>query len=102
DFTAEWCLNCKAVKAAVLDKDPVKPMLLGEEVVAISVDLTSRSAPGWQRLSDLGQTGIPTLAVFGPGLPDGPWIANAYTSGQVLDAIERARGADGDSVALAD
>ncbi len=92
DFTAEWCLNCKALKAAVLEKEPVKSVLAGEDVVAITVDLTARSAPGWGRLSDLGQTGIPTLAVFGPGLADGPWIANAYSSGQVLEAIERARG----------
>ncbi|MEL6498179.1 MAG: cytochrome c biogenesis protein CcdA [Planctomycetota bacterium] len=102
DFTAEWCLNCKALKAAVLDVDPVKSELVGDDVVPITVDLTSRSAAGWERLSDLGQTGIPTLAVFGPGLKDGPWIANAYTSGQVLEAIERARGVDGDSVAVAD
>ncbi|MEO1535778.1 MAG: cytochrome c biogenesis protein CcdA, partial [Planctomycetota bacterium] len=46
DFTAEWCLNCKALKAAVLDKEPVKSVLVGEGVVPITVDLTSRSAPG--------------------------------------------------------
>ncbi|MEO1718200.1 MAG: hypothetical protein AAFR76_13950, partial [Planctomycetota bacterium] len=96
------CLNCKALKAAVLDVDPVKSVLVGDDVVPITVDLTSRSAAGWERLSDLGQTGIPTLAVFGPGLTDGPWIANAYTPGQVLEAIERARGVNGDSVAVAD
>lgn len=99
DFTAEWCLNCKALKAAVLENEPVKSVLAGEDVVAITVDLTSRSAPGWERLSGLGQTGIPTLAVFGPGLGEGPWVANAYTSGQVLEAIERARGGE---VAAAD
>ncbi|MEO1584006.1 MAG: thioredoxin family protein [Planctomycetota bacterium] len=99
DFTAEWCLNCKALKRAVLNVDPVKPELMSDDVVAVTVDLTVRSAPGWQRLSDLGQTGIPTLAVFGPGLPDGPWISNGYTSEQVLGAIEAARG---DSVAIAD
>jgi thiol:disulfide interchange protein len=82
--------------------DPVKSVLVGDDVIAITVDLTSRSAAGWERLSDLGQTGIPTLAVFGPGLADGPWIANAYTSGQVLEAIERARGESGGSVAAAD
>ncbi|MEM8758473.1 MAG: cytochrome c biogenesis protein CcdA, partial [Planctomycetota bacterium] len=100
DFTAEWCLICKSLKASVLDVEPVKPVLLGEGVVPITVDLTARSAPGWEKLRELGQTGIPTLAVFGPGLPDGPWISNAYTPGQVLDAIERARG-DGPAVSPA-
>ena len=91
DFTAEWCLNCKALKAAVLNVEPVKGRLMAEDVVAFEVDLTSRSAPGWERLRDLGQTGIPTLAVFGPGQEQGPWISNAYGPGQVLDAIEGAK-----------
>ncbi|MGP1271970.1 MAG: thioredoxin family protein [Phycisphaerales bacterium] len=92
DFTAEWCLNCKALKRTVLDVDPVKPLLLGDGVVPVIVDLTARSAPGWEKLRELGQTGIPTLAVFGPGLPDGPWLSNAYTPGQVVEAIGRASG----------
>jgi thiol:disulfide interchange protein len=92
DFTAEWCLNCKALKAAVLNVEPVKGRLLEEDVVAFEVDLTARSAPGWAKLRELGQTGIPTLAVFGPGLPGGPWIANVYSSGQVVSALENAVG----------
>lgn len=90
DFTAEWCLNCKALKAAVLNVEPVKGRLMSEDVVAFEVDLTSRSAPGWQKLRDLGQTGIPTLAVFGPGQDAGPWVANAYGPSQVMGAIEGA------------
>lgn len=90
DFTAEWCLNCKALKAAVLNVEPVKGRLMSEDIVAFEVDLTARSAPGWQKLKDLGQTGIPTLAVIGPGQDNGPWIANAYGSGQVIAAIDRA------------
>ncbi|GAB5495683.1 MAG: hypothetical protein Phyf2KO_07630 [Phycisphaerales bacterium] len=95
DFTAEWCLNCKALKAAVLNVEPVKGKILDEEVVAFEVDLTARSAPGWAKLRELGQTGIPTLAVYGPGLEEGPWIANVYGSGQVLAAIEDAGGSAG-------
>ncbi|MFI4871445.1 MAG: protein-disulfide reductase DsbD family protein [Phycisphaerales bacterium JB061] len=98
DFTAEWCLNCKALKAAVLNVEPVKGRLMSEEVVAFEVDLTSRSAPGWQKLRELGQTGIPTLAVYGPGQEGGPWIANAYGSGQVISAIEAAAGAEATQV----
>lgn len=92
DFTAEWCLNCKALKAAVLNVEPVKGKLLSDDVVAFEVDLTARSAPGWAKLRELGQTGIPTLAVYGPGLEDGPWIANVYGSGQVVAAIDDAYG----------
>lgn len=92
DFTAEWCLNCKALEATVLAQDPVKPELLSADVVPMVADLTSLSAPGWEFLNDeLGQTGIPFLAIFSPGQPEPVWVSNAYTSKQVLDGIELAR-----------
>lgn len=93
DFTAEWCLNCKTLEATVLSRDPVKRELLGAGVVPMVADLTSTSAPGWDTLRALGQTGIPLLAVFTPESgPDNPsWMANAYTSDQVVRAIEQAR-----------
>jgi len=91
DFTADWCLNCQALKASVLDRDPVNGKLASAGVVPLMADLTSRKAPGWEKLRDLGQTGIPLLVVYGPGLEE-PWMSNAYTPGQVMEAIERASG----------
>ena len=94
DFTADWCLNCKALESTVLLKDPVKGELLAADVVPLKADLTSTKAAGWDKLRDLGRTGIPTLAVFGPGGGE-PWIASAYTPEQVITAIEAARSAPG-------
>ena len=91
DFTADWCLNCQALKATVLDRNPVSGKLASKGVVPLLADLTSRKAPGWDKLRDLGQTGIPLLVVYGPGLEE-PWMSNAYTPGQVMEAIERASG----------
>ncbi len=90
DFTAEWCLNCKTLEATVLSRNPVKPMLLSPEVVPLVADLTSTSAPGWDKLKELGQTGIPLLAVYEPGNPDPIWLSNAYSPSQVVEAIELA------------
>ncbi len=91
DFTAEWCLNCKALEATVLSRNPVKPQLLSADVVPMVADLTSTVAPGWDQLSELEQTGIPLLVVFAPGSHEPFWLSNSYTSSQVVDAIERAR-----------
>ncbi len=93
DFTAEWCLNCKAMEAAVLSRDPVKSLLIGSGVVPLMADLTSNTAPGWDTLRSLGQTGIPLLVVFSPESgPDHPvWMSNLYTADQVVAAIEDAR-----------
>lgn len=93
DFTAEWCLNCKALEATILSQDPVKSLLIGGGVVPMMADLTSTSAPGWDTLRSLGQTGIPLLVVFTPeGGPESPfWMSNLYSSGQVVEVIEQAR-----------
>ena len=91
DFTAEWCLNCKTLEATVLETGTLKQTLRSDAVVPLKADLTSRKADGWDKLEALGRTGIPLLAVYGPGLEE-PWLSSAYTSGQVLRAIERARG----------
>jgi len=92
DFTAEWCINCKFLKATVLNRGQVKKQLISAEVTPLVADLTSNSAPGWDKLSELGQAGIPLLVIYGPGL-DEPWMANNYTPDMVLGAIERAKGA---------
>lgn len=90
DFTAEWCINCKTLKAAVLDVDPVRSAFDADDVVLIEVDLTSRRAPGWELLRSLGQTGIPLLTIQGPK-QETPWLSNAYTAPQVLAAMQAAR-----------
>lgn len=89
DFTAEWCLNCKALKAAVLDREPVKSKLRDNNIELFLVDLTATQAPGWKRLEELGQTGIPLLAIYTPGETQ-PWLANNYTADTVMAAVNRA------------
>lgn len=91
DFTAKWCLNCQALKAGVLNRDPVKSELIARNVVTVTADLTSRKAPGWDKLKELGYTGIPLLVIDGPGITE-PWTSNFYTSEQVLEALAKARG----------
>ncbi|MCC6676806.1 MAG: thioredoxin family protein [Phycisphaerales bacterium] len=91
DFTADWCINCKFLKRTYLDRDPVRARVQKDDVILIEVDLTSKSAPGWRFLADLGRSNVPTLAVFGPGVTD-PILYNAYTSEHVISAIDRARG----------
>ena len=67
---------------------------LSADVVPLKADLTSTTSPGWDKLRELGRTGIPTLAVFSPGQSQ-PWIASAYTSDQVVEAIAAARAGGG-------
>lgn len=90
DFTAEWCINCKVLEKTVLGTDAVRAQLQASDTVMVKVDLTGKNPEGEAALHALGRTGIPTLAVFGPGLPE-PWVSSAYTPDQVVRAIEQAR-----------
>ncbi len=89
DFTADWCLNCKALEAAVLHQPEITRLLNSAGVTPIKVDLTGDNPPGRDKLKSLDWVGIPLLAVFGPGLEQ-PVKLDAYTPEQVKDAIARA------------
>lgn len=94
DFTAEWCINCKVLKAEVLDKDPVRSRIAeNDRIVAFTADNTARNAPGWDLMRELGQTGVPLLAIWGPDdAVTSPWKSTAYTSQQVMTALDEAGG----------
>ncbi len=92
DFTAEWCINCKALKAGVLDVDPVRGRLAEDDrIVMFTADNTSRKAYGWELMREIGQTGIPLLAIWSPeDAANDPWQSTAYTANQVIEALDQA------------
>lgn len=95
DFTAEWCLNCRALESGVLHTDDVVAALAQEGVVPMRVDLTGDNPDGQAKLAELEWVGIPLLAVFGPGLGyDRPLMYDTYTPQVVIDAVRRARSGD--------
>ncbi|MFT3684819.1 MAG: thioredoxin family protein [Phycisphaerales bacterium] len=91
DFTAEWCLNCKTLEKTVLNTETVQSALKADNVATFKVDLTSKRAPGWTKLNELKEAGIPLLVITGPGSPE-VWKRNAYGPGDVVDAIKAAGG----------
>lgn len=94
DFTAEWCLNCKALEKSVLHRPEVVRRLAQEGVVPIKVDLTGNNPEGRALLQQLGSVGIPFLAVLGPGtdFDTQPLTFDSYTVQTVLEAIDQADG----------
>lgn len=91
DFTAEWCLNCKALEASVLHRDEVAAVLNGEDVIAMKVDITAGYPEGVAFMKELEWANIPLLAIFGPGTAE-PAKYDSYTQSTVLEAIKRASG----------
>jgi thiol:disulfide interchange protein DsbD len=91
EFTAQWCLNCHALEQTVLFDSRVVEALNGNHVTAIKVDLTGNNPAGNAKLIDVGSRTIPLLIVLAP---DGTEVfkSDAYTIGQVLEAIHKAQG----------
>jgi thiol:disulfide interchange protein len=93
DFTAEWCLNCKALEHGVLHRDEIVELLNGAGVAPLRIDLTGDNQPGKEKLAELEWVGIPLLAIYGPETGyDDPIKYDSYTSGMVMEAVQRVRG----------
>ncbi len=94
DFTAEWCLNCKALESGVLHRKQIVKLLNdGDKIIPMRVDITGNNPVGKAKLKELNWVGIPLLAIFGPGVGyDDPIKMDSYTPEMVKQAIEKARG----------
>ncbi len=91
DFTASWCINCRAVKAFVLDSPAVRKAAAHAGMVLLSADLTQSNPPAQSLLLKLGGRSIPFLAIFSPSHPYHPRILrDLYTIDDVLKAVHAA------------
>ena len=87
DFTADWCINCKALKRTVLDGETVRERFGRGDVVIFSVDI---DYPDGKALFDsLGRAGIPAWAVYTPGV-ETPEFVETFTPGEVVRQLDRA------------
>jgi thiol:disulfide interchange protein len=89
-FTAEWCLNCKALEQGVLNRSDVARRLSAEDIAPIRVDISGANPAGKARLKATGSLTIPLLIVYGP---DGRefWRSDFYTAQQLLEALDGAQ-----------
>jgi thiol:disulfide interchange protein DsbD len=88
-FTAEWCLNCKALEQSVWGNPELVKLVSEPSVAPIKVDLTGSNPEGRKMLQEAGSLTIPLLLVY---KPDG-WPAfrsDFYTADQVMEAIRMA------------
>ncbi|MBL0926299.1 MAG: thioredoxin family protein [Phycisphaerales bacterium] len=90
DFTAEWCLNCKALEQAVLFQTEVASALNGPGVTPVKVDLTGRNEAGQALLKEMDWVGIPLLAIRGPAASEPIRLGDGYTNALVLEALRKA------------
>lgn len=88
-FTAEWCLNCKALEHGVLTNPKIVKLFERKEIVPMKVDITGNNPVGKAKLREIGNLTIPLLVIFAP---DGNQVFknDFYTVEQVYNAVTRA------------
>ena len=89
DFSADWCLTCKANLKFAVDTERVKQVVEKNKVVPLLADWTDRSPSIKEQLNKLGANSIPLLVVWPPEgepiiLPD------LLQESDVLAALEQA------------
>jgi len=88
-FTAEWCLNCKAIEQGVLNNPKIVALLERDAIVPMKVDITGRNPAGKAKLREVGNLTIPLLVIFAP---DGKQVfkSDFYTVAQLQNAVSEA------------
>ena len=95
DFSADWCLTCKANLRYAIETKRVKAALEKNRVVPVLADWTDGSDEIREVLEGLGSRSIPVLAIY-PGSKPGEPLQNPIilrdllTESQVLAAIDKA------------
>jgi thiol:disulfide interchange protein len=90
DFTAEWCLNCKALEHSVLENEKIVDLLTSEDVVPIKVDITGNNPAGKAKLKEVGRLTIPLLVVWSSSGKE-VFKSDFYTVDQVIRAVHSAK-----------
>jgi thiol:disulfide interchange protein len=88
DFTADWCVTCKALEAMVLNSDTVKKTIEEKKIIFLVADCT-REGEATEFLRKLGPNQVPVLAFFDPKKPSTPIVLRGlYTQQNVIKILE--------------
>jgi thiol:disulfide interchange protein/DsbC/DsbD-like thiol-disulfide interchange protein len=91
DFTAAWCLSCKAFENTVIETDAVAHLLSQNNVLSFKADWTRKDASVTKWLNHFGGVAVPLYVVLPANNPQSPIIiADSITQSQLLNALSSA------------
>ncbi|MDA7951121.1 MAG: thioredoxin family protein [Pirellulaceae bacterium] len=102
DFTADWCGNCHALEAFVLETKTIRDIVKKNGVRCIKVDFTEQPQDIKDYLNELESGAVPTLAIYPAGKPEDVLVfKDGYLISTIKDALNKAgpsKGFQGDKV----
>ena len=91
EFTADWCGNCQALEAFVLNSRRAVDALKKHDVVMIKADVTDGDEPAIPLLSELNPAGaIPLTAIYSPHRKEPILLTGIYSKEDLRRAVENA------------
>lgn len=91
DYTAEWCVNCKANEKLVLNTAAVKKAMREAGVVPFKADYTSFNPEIKADLDRFKRSGVPMYVIIPANRPDAPIVLDeVLTPSAVIDGLRRA------------
>ncbi|MEM1167315.1 MAG: cytochrome c biogenesis protein CcdA [Planctomycetota bacterium] len=79
DFTADWCITCRAAKARTLDPEPASSRLKQGDVVVLEADFDVPEVKAFLK-EEVGRTGIPAWVLYPPAADTPEYVDPVTTS----------------------
>ena len=90
NFTADWCISCKANEIVVFQADAVRDALEQNNVAALKADWTRRDEAITKELQAHGRAGVPLYLYYPPDSEAKPsTLPSVLTPGIVLAELDR-------------
>ncbi len=89
DFTADWCLTCKANERLVIDTPEIAEVFERHQVVAMKGDWTNRDDSITAFLKRYGRSAVPFYVLFQPGAEPHAF-GEVLTQATLIGAVEAA------------
>ncbi|MCC5941078.1 MAG: thioredoxin family protein [Balneolaceae bacterium] len=89
DFTAAWCITCKANERIIFSSDRVKNKFKDLDFVMIKADWTNRNPEITRALQSFGRNGVPLYVIYSPSIEEPMILPELLTPGIVLDALDK-------------
>ncbi len=103
DFSAEWCLTCKALERTVLHTEAVEKTIASTGAVPMYADFTDFPPEIDRTIKALKSNGVPVIAVFPGDSPYEPIVfRGGYTQQGLIDALKRAGSGRGNAGPVAE
>ena len=89
DFTAAWCVTCRANKARYSHDQEVIAMMEKKGMVALRADFTNKDPAIYKGFAAYGRRAVPVNVLYAPGATEPVLFPETFGAGEMLEQLGR-------------